>query len=288
MHKYIIISPVRNEEHFLRKTIESVLNQTVLPKQWIIVNDGSTDKTEAIIDEYCVKYKWIEKINLEDRGYYYPGTGIVNVVKKGYEVISYKDWEFVVKLDCDIEFEKNYFEKIFYFFDQDSKLGIASGCVYRLEKNRLIKEPAQYDHPDGVSKVYKRACWESIGGLMPIPGWDLADLLSAQMKGWNTRCYFDLRIITERQTGSRRKGIWGPKFLQGKFAYRHGYSFFYTVLRELSHLFRRPIVIGTIAQISGYIYAFFSKEEYLFSADMRAFLRRRHKEFLKNKLGLSK
>jgi glycosyltransferase involved in cell wall biosynthesis len=287
MNKYVIVSPVRNEEDFLRTTMESVVNQTVKPAEWILVNDGSTDATEAIIDSYMKEHEWIKKINLQDRGYYYPGTGVVRVFEAGFDQISVQDWEYVVKLDCDLKFEPTYFEEILKRFANDPNLGIASGCTYAPKENELIREPAQEDHPVGPSKIYKRECWEQTGGMLPVPGWDLADLLAAQMNGWQTKCFFDLKLIHYRQTGARRKGLWAPKFLQGRFTYKHGYSFIYTLVRELSHLFRKPYIIGSFAQICGYLYASIKKEDYLFPKEMRDFLRNRHRKFLKSKFGLN-
>jgi poly-beta-1,6-N-acetyl-D-glucosamine synthase len=118
MCKYIIVSPVRNEESLVESTIQSVLNQSKLPVEWIIVNDGSTDSTKSIVEKYVSEYDWIKLVNLEDRGYYFPGTGVVNVINKGYENITSKDWTFLVKLDCDITIDKTYFEDIFKEFEK--------------------------------------------------------------------------------------------------------------------------------------------------------------------------
>ncbi len=284
MVKYIIISPVRNEEDYLRKTLDSVINQTVKPIQWILVNDGSTDGTEGIIREYIQKHDWIDLINLTDRGYYYPGTGVVSVFNKGYSAIKYPDWEYVVKLDCDLSFEPDYFERIIGEFTKNPQLGIASGCTYLPIGNDLVKEPTQADHPVGPSKIYKRECWEAIGGLKPVPGWDLADLLAAQMNNWETACYFDLVLVHYRLTGSRRKGKFKPKFLQGRFEYRHGYSFFYMILKAMANIFSKPVFIGSLGKVTGYIYAAIARDSFLFEKDMRKFLRMKHRAFLKEKL----
>jgi len=283
MTKYVIISPVRNEELLVEKTLQSVIYQTLRPVEWIMVNDGSEDKTEEIIRTYQQDNPWIKIINLEDRGFYLPGKGVVETFYKGYDSISVPDWEYVVKLDCDLNFAPDYFKSIFDRFGKDPKLGIASGCTYLPINGELIKEPTQADHPVGPSKIYKRECWEQINGLKPIPGWDLADLLAAQMNGWKTACFFDLKLTHHRLTGSRRKGYWAPKHLQGRFEYRHGYSFFYTSIKSVYHLFTKLVLIGSIAKVTGYLSAFLNKEEYLFEKDMRIFLRKKHKQNLLGK-----
>ncbi len=287
MIKYVIISPVRNEEEYVGKTIDSVIKQTILPVEWIMVNDGSSDKTAEIITRYMLQYPWIKLINLKDRGFYYPGTGVVHVFQKGLEQVLTNNWDFLVKLDCDLEFRNDYFEQIFAEFIINPRLGIASGCTYKPVKGDLVRESAQPDHPCGASKVYRKDCWKEIGGLLPVPGWDLADILKARMLKWDTRCFFELKLTHFRPGGSRRKGLVKPKFLQGRFEYRHGYSFFYTFLKASKNIFSKPVVIGSIGKVAGYIWAFASRDPYLFDPEMRKFLRSKHREYIFKKLKAS-
>lgn len=286
MNKYIIVSPVRNEEDYLDLTIKSVLNQTVKPMEYILVNDGSTDKTPNIIDRYVSKYSWIKRVDRGDRGHYLPGAGVVHTFYEGLAQTTIDNWDFVVKLDGDLEFEPDYFEKLFLEFEKNPKLGIASGCTYLPVNNRLIQEQTLKDHPKGASKVYRKQCWEDIGGMKPVPGWDLADLLNAQMKEWVTVCFFELKLIHHRLTGSRRKGIFGPKFLQGRFEYRHGYNFGYTFLKAAKDVVSKPFIIGSLAKISGYLYAFIRKDEFIFDDETRKYLRKKHQNLLLNKIGI--
>jgi len=283
MIKYNIISPVRNEEDFVEDTIKSVINQTVLPQEWIIVNDGSTDKTEEIIKPYLEQYNWIKLITLKDRGYYYPGTGVVQVVNKGFEAITVNDWGFLVKLDCDITIEKDYFENIFDEFNKNPKLGIASGGIFLVDGSKIIQEKSQPDHPWGASKIYRRKCFEQIKGWKPIPGWDLADLLSAQMNNWETRCFNEYRILHYRGTGTRRADITSGRFLLGRFHFRYGYGPFYTLTKSIYHLGEKPFLLGGISIFTGYIYAAVRNEDRLFEKDMRSFLRKKQSKYLKQK-----
>lgn len=279
MCKYIIVSPVRNEESFVESTIQSVLSQTKLPIEWIIVNDGSTDSTKSIVEKYLSGYGWIKLVNLEDRGFYFPGTGVVNVINKGFENITSQDWTFLVKLDCDITIGKTYFEDIFKEFEKNEKLGIASGAVYYTDGETEIKEKSQFDHPWGASKIYKKECFRDINGWRAIPGWDLADLLAAQMKGWETRCFDEYKILHFRESGSRRSGVTGGKFLLGRFLFRYGYSFFYTFLKGIYRIPEKPFLIGGLSLIVGYIYACIKNEKKLFDKDMRRFLRKKQKKY---------
>jgi glycosyltransferase involved in cell wall biosynthesis len=283
MSEYVIVSPVRNEEDLIEQTIKSVLNQTLRPGEWIIVNDGSTDRTREIVESYQKRIDWIRLVNVKDRGYYYPGTGVVNTVNRGIENISLTSWQFLVKLDCDITVDPDYFENLLNQFRENPKLGIASGAVFLKSDSSLVKEKSQYDHPWGASKIYRRECFNEIGGLKAIPGWDLSDLLAAQMKGWETRCFDDYKIIHYRESGSRRNGFTSGKFLLGRFLFRYGYNFLYTFLKGIYRMTERPYLIGGFSLIFGYIYAYLKNEEKLFDPEMRKFLRKKQFYYLKSK-----
>lgn len=283
--KYIIISPLRNEGKYIEKTIVSVIAQNIQPQEWIIVNDGSTDKSPKIVEKYLAGYSWIKLVNLPDRCGYKPGKGIVEVFNKGFELISSFDWEFVVKLDCDLEFEADYFERVLKEFKKNDKLGIASGAMFLLtKKQRYVLEKNQEDHPWGASKVYRRECFEAIGGLKPIPGWDLADILSAQMDGWETKCFNDLKVVHFKLTGGLRKGFTRGKFLLGKLQYRFGYTFYYTFLKAVYRLTERPCVIGSLGIVFGYLFAWINQEKKIFSPEMVFFLRMKQTKFLRKKM----
>jgi glycosyltransferase involved in cell wall biosynthesis len=281
MSKYIIISPVRNEENYIQRTYESVVAQTLQPAQWVIVNDGSTDKTEAIVQNYVSEHDWIKLITLKDRGFYFPGTGVVNVFNAGMAEVTVQAWDFVVKLDVDLSFESNYFESLLDRFESNPDLGIASGVTFLEQQSAWVMEPVMEDHPVGPSKVYRRTCFNQIDGLKPVPGWDLADLLAAQMAGWQTVCFRDLMIKHYRPTGTRREGLWARSVLQGRFEYRHGYAFWYTFLKAIFHLFGSASLVASGGKIYGYTYAVFARDKYIFEEDMRKFLRdKQRKSFL--------
>jgi len=292
MIKYIIVSPVRNEEAFIESTIISVCNQLIKPQEWIIVNDGSKDSTCEIIKKHIIQNQWIKLINIEDRGYYYPGTGVVDVIKKGYGNITNNDWDYLVKLDCDITIEPDYFENIFHEFSDNKNLGIASGAVYLTDGKKETREKSQFDHPWGASKIYRKECFIEINGWKAIPGWDLADILAAQMKGWETRCFDEYKILHHRESGSRRGGFTSGKFLLGRFLFRYGYSFLYTLFKGIYRIPERPFLIGGISLIVGYLVAFIKNEDKLFDKEMRKFLRKKQKKYfiasLKRQFALNK
>ena len=200
--KYIIITPARDEGEFLEKTIASVAEQTILPQQWIIVNDGSHDDTGEIIDRAAAKYSWITARHRPDRGFRQAGGGVIATFYDGYEQIKSTEWDFLIKLDADLSFSNDYFERCFQEFDKNPRLGIAGGGIYHEEQGELKLEKDPAFHVRGATKIYCRQCWDEIGGLLRAPGWDTLDELKANMLGWTTRTFPELRLSHHRFTGA--------------------------------------------------------------------------------------
>src|SRR5215471_12754401 len=199
--KYVIITPVRDEEAHLTATIKSVLAQSIPPAEWVIVDDGSSDGTGAIIDEAAHMRPWIRAIHRENRGFRQAGGGVVQAFNEGYLNVATTDWEFIVKLDGDLSFEPDYFQRCFEYFESEPKLGVAGGSIYHMMEGRLALENCPAFHVRGATKIYRRACWEAIGGFLQAPGWDTLDEVKAQMLGWATRSFPDIQVIHHRYTG---------------------------------------------------------------------------------------
>jgi len=162
---YVVISPVRDEEVYLRFTIESMLAQTIRPVEWIIVNDGSTDNTAAIIDEYASQHPWIRAVHRDNRGFRKAGGGVVEAFNDGYRALSNDNWQFIVKMDGDLTFQPDYFEKCLNNFQRDPRLGIGGGVICYIENSVKRIEFCPEFHVRGATKIYRRACWEAIGGF---------------------------------------------------------------------------------------------------------------------------
>jgi len=259
MRKYTIISPVRNEEDYLERTIRSVVSQTVQPLEWIIIDDGSTDKTPEIINKYRKKHSWIKTYQRKP-GKYYPGAGVVQAFYEGFNKIENKDWEYVVKLDGDLEFKADYFEKLFERFEANPKLGMASGKTFVPENGKLTMEPCTDDHVRGPSKVYKRQCFEEIGGLPETLGWDTIDELKAQLKGWETRSYKDLVILHLRRMSYQHKDWSRGRLKFGRGSYFLGYHPLFILAKGFYRIFDKPYFIGGIAVILGYFDSMIKRE----------------------------
>ena len=234
--KVVIISPVRDEAEFIGTTIQSMINQTLLPTEWIIVNDGSKDDTENIIKEFMNKARFIRYIYAPDRGYRKPGQGVVETFYVGFKKMVTTDYDVIAKLDGDLQLPPYTLERICNEFIANPKLGITGATRYeRLkEKGDFKRVLVPKGFVGGPNKFYKRQCFEDIGGLIPRAGWDGVDVIKANMKGWETREIQDLKIIHLRSTGtSTGEGLKRASEKDGDISYYMGGYLWYFALHAL-------------------------------------------------------
>jgi biofilm PGA synthesis N-glycosyltransferase PgaC len=252
MVKYAIITPARDEEAFIEKTIASVASQSILPLYWVIVDDGSRDRTGEIIDAYAAKYPWIIARHRPNRGFRQAGGGVIATFNDGYGQLPSSNWDFLVKLDADLSFSDDYFERCFAEFAADPRLGIGGGGIYHEEKGSLVLEPNPRFHVRGATKIYKKACWEALGGLVQAPGWDTIDELKANMLGWSTRTFADLRLSHYRFTGSA-DGAWRDCIKNGRANYITGYHPLFMLLKCARRVSKKPYVTGSAGLLWGFV-----------------------------------
>lgn len=255
---YVIVSPAKDEEKFISFTIESIISQFVRPIEFLIVNDGSKDHTHNIIQKYSSIYPWITSIDLPDRGHYTYGKGIIEAFNAGLRAIKNDSYDFIVKLDCDLSFDQDYFKKLLEHFDENEKLGLCSGQTYYYNKaGKLVWEDAPLDHVVGPCKMYRRKCFEEIKGPVEELGWDHIDVISAKMKGWKTQSFPELKIIHHRVMGSRL-GIIKGYIRHGHADFITGYHPLYFFLKTIYRVFKKPYLIGSMASFYGFVKNYFS------------------------------
>jgi poly-beta-1,6-N-acetyl-D-glucosamine synthase len=256
--RYVIITPARDEELHIRSTIESMLGQTILPVEWVIVNDGSTDGTGKIVDEYAARYPWIRAVHRTNRGFRKAGGGVVDTFNDGYRTLTCKDWDFIVKLDGDLSFEPDYFEKCFGTFDLEPQLGVGGGVMCYIENGTKSFEANPAFHVRGATKIYKRACWDAIGGFWPAPGWDTMDEVKASMLGWTTRSFPDLHLLHHRHTGAA-DGAWANWVKNGRANYICGYHPLFMLSKCVHRLGQRPYIVGSAALLYGFLTGYLNR-----------------------------
>jgi poly-beta-1,6-N-acetyl-D-glucosamine synthase len=256
--RYVVITPVRDEEEYLPFTLESMIAQTIRPIEWIIVDDGSSDDTGKIIDDYSQRHRWIRGLHRENRGFRKSGGGVVEAFNVGYTAIATQDWDYIVKLDGDLTFQPDYFEKCFEHFVRDPHLGLGGGVICHVLNGVKATEPHPAFHVRGATKIYRKACWDSIGGFWPAPGWDTLDEVKANMLGWKSRSFPELELLHHRFTGSA-DGRWGGSVKNGRANYIAGYHPAFMLAKCASRFARRPFSVGPFALAYGYISGFLKK-----------------------------
>jgi glycosyltransferase involved in cell wall biosynthesis len=271
--RYVVITPVRDEEKHLHSTIQSMIHQTILPQEWVIVNDGSRDGTGKILDDYANRFSWIRAVHRKDRGFRKAGGGVVDAFNDGYHALVSSGWEFIAKFDGDLTFEADYFEKCFEEFDRDPKLGVGGGVICYVEDGVKRFEKAPAFHVRGATKIYRKVCWEGIGGFLAAPGWDTLDEVKANSLGWRTRSFPGLHLVHHRDTGSA-DGVWPTLVKYGRANYICGYHPLFMLTKCMVRLLRKPYVIGSIGLIYGFISGYLTNVPQVDDPETIAYLRR--------------
>lgn len=252
----LIISPVRNEAAYLQRTIDSVVAQTVRPAVWLIVDDGSTDTTPEIAAAAAAQHSWIVLYRRPDRGVRKVGGGVVEAFDDGLSRYRLEDFDYVCKLDGDLEFGPTYFQRLFEKFEADPSLGTASGKSWiRAGGTRLVPERTGDDFSQGQSKLYRVACFRAIGGFVREVMWDGIDCHRCRMLGWNAQSFHDdeLRFIHLRPMGSSFKSIYTGRLRWGRGQYFMGTHPLYALAIGVYRLMERPWVAGGVLIVAGYL-----------------------------------
>ena len=270
--RYCIITPVRDEEEFIAKTFESVVAQTITPCQWIIVDDGSSDRTPQIIDDFARRYSWITALHRKKSGVRSTGGGIGGFLF-GLEQLQTSDWQFLVNLDGDLSFAPDYFEKCFEEFTANPKLGITGGMIYNKIGDRLVPEKVAEFHVRGATKVYRRECWDSLGGMWNGLGWDTIDEVKANLRGWETRSLPDLPLTHYRFTGTAC-GKWWGHIKNGQADYIVGYHPLFFCAKFIRRLFGKHGPRGAIGLAYGWLGAHWKQMSRVEDPEFVGFVRR--------------
>lgn len=283
--KLVVISPVRNEAAHLERTIRSVVRQELRPQSWVIVNDGSTDDTGKVIDAAAAAHPWIKAIHRDDRGFRQNGRGVMDAFMDGLRQAADISWDCLAKLDGDLEFGPEVFAIISRALAAEPKLGIAGGDVFHERDGREVIESAADPafHVRGATKFYRRECWEAIGGLHPVTGWDTLDEVKANMLGWESRRIPEARFLHLRPTGGADGG-WRNAFKNGRGSYISGYHPVYMLSKCVRRLPARPLLIQSLGLFSGYFSSYFAGVQRIADDRLIRFLRQQQ---LRRLFGLS-
>lgn len=287
--KYIIITPAYNEAEYIKQTIKGVLAQSILPYKWVIVDDGSTDDTAKIIQQYAEEYEWIQYIyRKKESGQSYYGSNVYAILQ-GYELVKDYPYDYLVILDADITLCPNYYEEIFNRFEINPDLGIATGVYWEEVNGKFIEANIDRMSTPKALQVFRRECYEQIGGYIPCKngGEDSCAEIIARMHGWKTWSFPEIKVIHNRPVGTGDgKTILQARFRQGLTDYclaTHPVFMLAKCVRRC--LIENPFFLSGPARLAGFIYGYMTREEISIPADAKQFV---HKEQMKRLLAYVK
>jgi len=278
--RHVVVTPSRNESEFLPDLVESMTRQTIIPSEWIIVAHNSDSNSQKILEEISSEHNWIKWFKMDDESKRRRGAQIAEVVNFGLSN-SETEWDFFSKIDSDMSLPPDYFENIFTRFSEVDGLGIASGSCFLIENGKKSKEEVALGHTRGGLKTYKLECFNEIGGIREVDGWDGIDNITAQMKNWKTRSFDEIAVHHQRRTGSFF-GLIPGCFETGKFAYSMRYYPLFMLVRCIHRMARKPLILGGISMFFGYATSFFRRNDRLNDLEITTFLREKQKKRLKH------
>ncbi len=255
--RYVVILPARDEERFLDKIVACLARQSIPPAELVIVNDGSKDRTGAMADAAAAAYPWIHVVHRGDRGERKLGGGVVDSFYAGYAELRAQDYDYICKLDSDLTLGERYFEALMEKFEENPKLGGASGKTWNPAGDHLIEEHMIDEMVAGQANFWRRQCWEDIGGFVHEVMWDGIVFHRARMKGWTTTSFRDepLKIIHHRLMGSSHKNIYFGRMRWGRGQWFMGTHPFYIVASGVFRMRERPYVLGGCCIMLGFLLA---------------------------------
>ena len=278
--KFYIVIPAHNEEAHIAKTLQSLVEQTHLPSKIVVVNDNSTDNTQAIIDSFSDKYNFIESVINSSSAQNIPGSKVINAFNKGLKNIN-DEFDVICKFDADLIFPNNYLEVIQSIFTSNKNCGMAGGfCFIQKNEQWVLENLTNKDHIRGALKAYRKECFKTIGGLKNEMGWDTIDELLAQYHGWTILTDESLKVKHLKPTGKAYSKK--AKYKQGEAFYKMRYGIILTKIASLKLGFKKRSIPFYFYSMIGFLIAFFKRTPFLVSKEEGKFIRKhRWKNILK-------
>ncbi|MGD1154700.1 MAG: glycosyltransferase family 2 protein [Terriglobia bacterium] len=271
---YIIISPVKDEEKYIETTINAVIRQTVRPLRWIIVDDGSRDGTREILRRHCERFTWITTLEVNREGKKRGPSPVVRAFMSGLQLLSETEFDFIVKLDCDLDLPPYYFERLMAKFQDDDRLGIASGIYLERDGSGWQQVWMPDYHAAGASKMLLAQCYRQIGGFVLQPGWDTVDEIRARAMGWKTCSFKELAFHHLKPEGSAA-GYLRTNVKCGEIDYLTGVGPSFFFLKSFHRMIvRKPRFLAGLGLMAGFMKGFLMRRPKLVSAHEARLYRR--------------
>lgn len=297
---YGIITPAYNEQHQITAFMQSVIRQTELPDKLVIVNDNSTDRTGEIAREIAADHDFIIVADRQSAPQHQTGSKVAEAFLDGLARTDSQHWDIIVKLDADLVLPEHYFETVLDHFRYHPDTGICGGvCALRMDPEsgrptghsttKALRTEHLTDkyHVRGALKAYRKRCYEDIGGIKPVYGWDTLDELLAAWKRWETVVLPDLQVEHSAPTGSETQSVKLHR-MTGELFYRLGYDPIIALAASMKRFRMSPLFLSAFWSYLGYLYALIRRPEPYVTPDQRAFIRKlRYRRMLGKLTGTS-
>jgi biofilm PGA synthesis N-glycosyltransferase PgaC len=282
---YALITPARNEEAYIEHTIKSVISQTALPTKWVIVSDGSTDRTDEIVKSYLPSHPWMQLIRMPERKERHFAAK-VHAFNAGYGTVKDIGCDIIGNLDADLSFEADYIDFLLDKFSSDPALGVAGTPFIEDASQPYDYRFTNIEHVSGACQLFRRECFEAIGGYRPIKagGIDWVAVTTARMKGWKTRTFTEKTIFHHRTMGTGKGNILMVRFRLGKEDYSEGSHPLWELFRALYQMKFSPRILGGLLILCGYVAAYLQRKERPVAPELIAFYRKEQMQRLKGKV----
>jgi glycosyltransferase involved in cell wall biosynthesis len=282
---YVLMTAAYNEEANIAKTIESILSQTVLPKRWMIVSDGSFDRTDEIVQDYAKKHSFIRFLRMTRA----PGRSFrskVVALRSSSQQLEEVNFDFIGNLDADVSVDPSYFENLMVRFRKNPELGLAGGFVYEEKNGEFRSRTANRVYSVAhAAQLVRRECYEAIGGyaVLEFGGEDWHAQTSARMKGWIAEAFPELKIFHHRNTGEGDNLV-RHKFRQGRMDHAFGSNPVFETFKCIERIPEKPFLIGSIARLIGFSWSYLHRDKRDVSPEFIAFLRKEQEQKLSSLL----
>jgi poly-beta-1,6-N-acetyl-D-glucosamine synthase len=287
--RYCLITPCRDEARYARRTLDSVLAQSEPPALWVIVDDGSTDETPALLAEYARRTPFIRVVQRADRGARKVGGGVIDAFYAGYQTLDAGSFDYLCKLDLDLELPPGYFAGLMDRMEQEPRIGTCSGKPYFFppgtrdetvafpltDTSRLVSELTGDENSVGMTKFYRTACFRQVGGFVREVMWDGIDGHRCRQLGWVAVSWDapELRFVHLRPMGTSHRSWWTGRVRHGYGQYFMGTAPVYMLASAVFRMARPPLVLGGLGMAYGYFRSMLRKSPRYGDADFRHFLR---------------
>ena len=279
---YYIIIPAYNEEQFIELTLQSIVNQTILPKKIIIVDDNSTDSTYALAEKFAKKFTFISVLKNNSEAIHLPGSKVINAFNKGLSQLD-DMYDVIIKLDADLILPLNYFETILNHFKSDTAIGMVGGFAYIEKEGKWILENlTDKDHIRGAFKAYRKETFKQIGGLKAAMGWDTVDELLCKFYNWKVVTDESLQVKHLKPTGANYNKT--ARYKQGEAFYSVGYGFLITAIASLKLALRKKKPLLFLDYIKGFLKAKATQKDLLVTNEQAKFIRNYRWKKIREKL----